>query len=97
MKALIATFLGAVTPLAMAAVTVTTGGRGDAGGLVDAVVYLIVLGVIVGILLFLVNRAPFIPPEAKTIIVYVIYFICAIFIINWLLGMTSNGPIFRFR
>ncbi len=68
----------------------------DAGGLVNAVIYLIILGIVVGILLFLVRRAPFIPAEAKTIIVYVIYFVCAIFIINWLLGFTSNGPFLRF-
>ena len=97
MKALIATVLGAVTPLAMAAVTVTTGGRGDAGGLVDIVIFLVIFAVVAGILILLVRKAPFIPPEFKEIIIYVIYFICAIILINWLLGFTSNGPIFRFR
>lgn len=91
MKALLSSTLLFLSPLAMAATA-----RGDASGLVNAVIYLIILGIIVGILLFLVNRAPFIPPEAKQIIVYVIYFVCAIFIINWLLGFTSSGPFLRF-
>jgi hypothetical protein len=67
------------------------------GGLVETVIYLIIVAVVVGILLWLVNRAPFIPAEAKTIIVYVIYFVCALILINWLLGFTSSGSFIRFR
>jgi hypothetical protein len=64
-------------------------------GLVNLVVYLIIVAVIIGILLFLVDKAPFIPGEAKAIIKYVIYFVAAIAIINLLLGLAGH-PIFSF-
>jgi hypothetical protein len=78
------------SPLAFAAVGISM------SSLVDTVIYLLIIGIVVGILIFLVNRAPFIPAEWKQIIVYIIYFICAIAVINLLLGMTGH-PLVEFR
>lgn len=61
--------------------------------LISTVIYLIVIGFIFGILLFLVNRAPFIPAEWKVFVVYFIYFVGAIFLINLLLGLAGH-PLF---
>jgi hypothetical protein len=65
-------------------------------GLVDLVVYLIIIGVVFGLLWFLVDRAPFIPEPFKTWIKYVILFVGVLFLINWLLGIAGR-PIFTLR
>jgi len=65
-------------------------------GLVELVIWLIVLGLIVGLLLFLVAKAPFIPAEWKQWINYVIYFVCVLILINFLLTM-AGAPIFTLR
>jgi hypothetical protein len=66
------------------------------GGLVDLVVYLIIIGVVFGLLWFLVDKAPFIPEPFKTWIKYVILFVGVLFLINWLLGIAGH-PIFILR
>lgn len=73
--------------------TAFAAGGGDVGGFVNFVIYLIVAGVIFGILLWLVAKAPFIPAEGKTIINYVLYFVAALFVINLLLSLIGH-PIF---
>lgn len=65
-------------------------------GLVELVIYLIVLGLIVGLLLFLVAKAPFIPAEWKTWINYVIYFVCVLLLINFLLSFVGY-PLFTLK
>lgn len=65
-------------------------------GLVDAVVYLIILGVVFGILIFLVRRAPMIPAEWKTFIEYFIYFVAGLFLIALLLDFAGH-PIIKLR
>lgn len=65
-------------------------------GLVEFVVYLLVIGLIFGILLFIVARAPFIPPEWKNIINWIIYLIGALMVINILLSFAGH-PIFNIR
>ena len=66
------------------------------GGLVDLIVYLIIIGVVFGILYFLIDRAPFIPEPWKTYIKYVLYFIAALMLINFLLGFAGH-PLFAMR
>lgn len=83
MKHLLALTLALVSPLALAATA-------NMRGLVDFVIDLVIIGVIFGILLWLVRRAPFIPAEGKTLIEYALYFIAAIFVINWLLGLSGH-------
>ncbi len=59
------------------------------GGLVELVVALIIAGVIFGLLILLVRKAPFIPPEWKSGIEYVIIFVAVLIVINILLGFAG--------
>lgn len=90
MKTIAAFSLMLFSPLALAAIGISI------QGLVELVVWLIVVGLIVGLLLFLVAKAPFIPPEWKTWINYVIYFVCVLILINFLLGF-AGYPLFTLR
>jgi len=65
-------------------------------GLVDTVVWLIVLAVVGGILIYLVQKAPKIPPDWKEFIIYFIYFVAALFVINILLSFIGY-PVVRLR
>jgi hypothetical protein len=67
-----------------------------AGTLVGWVVSLIILGIVCGLLIFLVRRAPFIPHEWKTGIEYLIYVVVILIVIGWLLGFFGQ-PTFNFR
>lgn len=75
---------------AMAAIAISL------SGLVELVIWMIVLGLIVGLLLFLVAKAPFIPAEWKQWINYVIYFVCVLILINFLLSF-AGMPLFSVR
>lgn len=91
MKKLALFSLLSLVPLhALAAASVTT------DGIVNLVVYMIIIGIVFGLLFFLVDRAPFIPPEWKTVIKYVIIFIAVLFLINLLLGLVGH-PIITLR
>jgi hypothetical protein len=90
MKLLLPLLLAFVSPLAFAAVGISI------EGLVELVVWLIVVGLIVGLLLYLVAHAPFIPEDWKTWIKYVIYFVCILLIINFLLGFIGH-PLFTLK
>ena len=89
MKALFAILLAVSSPLAFAATI-------SMGGLVETVVFLIIIGFVLGLLIFLVRKAPFIPPEWKSGIEYFIYFIVILLVINLLLGLVGT-PIFNLR
>jgi hypothetical protein len=65
-------------------------------GLVSFVIYLLVIGIVFGILLFVVGRAPFIPDPWKQIITWIIYLVGAILVINILLGL-AGSPMFTLR
>jgi len=71
----------------------------DAAGLVHLVVVLIVLGMIGGLLYWLVGSAPFIVEPFKSIIRWIILAICVLFLIYWLLlplvSGGSSGPLFH--
>lgn len=58
--------------------------------LINMVIYLLIVGAIAGLLIFLVRRAPFIPGEFKSVIEYVIYFVLVIMLIYFLLGLTGH-------
>ena len=84
MNALLGFVLALVSPFALAA------GMISMESLIDTVIYLLIIGFIFGILIFLVNRAPIIPAEWKVFIVYFIYFVGALVLINLLLGLTGH-------
>lgn len=90
MKALLASILMFASPMAFAALDISI------GGLVEAVVWLIIVGLIVGLLLWAVAKAPWIPEPWKTGITYFIYFVCVLIALNFLLGLVGT-PIFRLR
>ena len=64
--------------------------------LVDNVIYLLIIGFVFGILIFLVRRAPVIPAEWKQFIEYFIYFVAGLFLIALLLDFAGH-PIIRLR
>jgi len=64
--------------------------------LVQTVIYLIIIGFVFGILIFLINKAPFIPVEWKSFIIYFVYFVAALILINLLLGLAGH-PIVSLR
>lgn len=90
MKTALALTLAFIPSLAFAAIDISV------QGLVSTVIYLLIIGVIIGILLWLVAKAPFIPPEGKSIITYVIYFIAALIVIAVLLSF-AGVPIVNLR
>jgi hypothetical protein len=53
----------------------------DISGLVHIVLVLIIVGMIAGLLWWLVGRAPFLPEPFKSIIQWVILALCVIFLI----------------
>lgn len=65
-------------------------------GLVDFVIYLLVVAIVFGILLFIVGKAPFIPEPWKQVITWIIYLVGALMVINLLLGL-AGSPMFTIR
>lgn len=57
---------------------------------VHAIIYLLIMGIVFGILLWIVRSAP-IPDPFKKVVVWVVYLVGALFLINWLLGLTGNA------
>ena len=90
MKAVLFAVLALVVSPALAVISMSM------GGLVDLIVYLIIIGVVFGILYFLIDKAPFIPEPWKTYIKYVLYFVAALMLINFLLGFAGH-PLFSMR
>jgi hypothetical protein len=71
----------------------------DASGLVHLVLVLIVLGMIAGLLYWLVGSAPFIAEPFKSIIRWIILAVCVLFLIYWLLlplvGGSGTAPLWH--
>ena len=70
----------------------------DISGLVHIVLVLIVVGIIAGLLWWLVGRAPFIPEPFKSVIQWIILAFCIIFLIYAVLlplvgGSGSGRPL----
>lgn len=64
--------------------------------LVEVVVWLIVVGMVFGLLYYLVDHAPFIMEPWRSGIKYLILFVAVIMAINFLLGLVGH-PIFSLR
>ena len=90
MKYLLGLFTALASPLAFAAINMSV------QGLVEFVIYLLIIGLIFGILLFIVGRAPFIPEPWKQVITWIIYVVGALMVINILLGLAGH-PLFTLR
>ena len=57
--------------------------------LVSGLIYLLIMGIICGLLLWLVGKAH-IPEPFKAVITWIIYAVAVLFLINWLLGFTGH-------
>jgi hypothetical protein len=63
----------------------------DIGGLVHIVLVLIIVGMIAGLLWWLVGRAPFLPEPFKSVIQWIILALCVIFLIYAVLMPLVGG------
>lgn len=72
---------------------VVLAGDGDGGGFIHAILFLIVAGIILGILLWIVSIIPLIPAIFKQVITWVIYLVAALILINFLLSLVGH-PLF---
>ncbi len=60
---------------------------GDA--LIHGFIYLLVIGVILGLLFWLVSKSP-VPDPFKTVLTWIIYAIAVLILINFLLGIIDH-------
>lgn len=66
---------------------------GGSGGFIHAILFLVIAAIILGIVLWLISLAPFIPAPFKTVLTWVVYLFAALILINFLLGLTGH-PLF---
>lgn len=57
---------------------------------INGLIYLLVIGVILGLLLFLVSKSP-IPEPFKSVLTWILYVVGVIFLVNWLLGWIGHS------
>ena len=60
------------------------------GDFIHAIIYLVVIGIILGILLWIVSIIPLIPGVMKQVLTWLIYLIAALVLINFLLGLIGH-------
>jgi len=68
----------------------------DMSGLVGVLVYLIVIGCVLGLLLYLVSISP-IPEPFKGWLRFAVIVIAVLVLIFWLLSLVGGGPVMRWR
>ena len=68
---------------------------GGGNGLIHMLLFLIVVGIVLGIIYYLVNAAPFLPVLFKQVLGWLIIAVGALILINCLLGMVGH-PIVAF-
>lgn len=66
---------------------------GDHSDIIHGILFLVVVGIVLGIIIWLVGIAPFIPAIFKQIITWLCYGAGALILINFLLGIVGH-PIF---
>ena len=65
----------------------------NGSGAIRALVYLVVVGVLYGLVLYLVKIAPFIPAVVKQILLWLIIACGVLFLINFVLGLFGHSLI----
>jgi hypothetical protein len=68
---------------------------GNSGDIVHELLYLVVIGIVLGIIYYLVTVAPFLPDLFKKVLGWVIIVVGAIVLINFLLGITGH-PLYHY-
>lgn len=64
------------------------------GDLIHGLLYLVIIGVVLGIIYWLINAAPFLPEIFKKVLGWLIIVIGALIIINFLLSIVGH-PLFQ--
>ncbi len=57
---------------------------------VKVIIQLLIIGIVFGILLWIASTAP-IPDPFKKIVIWIVYVIGGLFLINWLLGFAGQS------
>jgi hypothetical protein len=71
---------------------VFAGGGGNGGGdLIHTLLFLVIIGIVLGIIYYLVQIAPFLPAIFKQVLGWLIILFGAIILINCLLGLAGYG------
>jgi len=65
----------------------------NGSGAIRALIYLVVVGVIFGLVYYLVQIAPFIPAVFKRVLLWLIVGVGILFLINFLLGLFGHPQI----
>lgn len=71
---------------------IVASGNGD---IIHELLYLVVIGIVLGIIYYLISVAPFLPELFKKVLGWVIIVVGAIVLINFLLGLTGH-PIYHY-
>lgn len=70
------------------ATLVVAGGSG--GDLIHGLLYLLVIGIVLGLFYYLITIAPFIPAVFKQVLCWVIILIGVLLLVNFLLGLVGH-------
>ena len=68
---------------------------GNSGDIIHQLLFLVIIGIVLGIIWYLVSIAPFLNELFKKIIGYVIILVGAIILINFLLGIVGH-PLYNY-
>jgi len=74
----------------LAAVLFTSSGGGGGGDIIHSLLYLVIIGIVLGIIYYLVTVAPFLPDIFKKILGWLIIACGALILINFLLGLVGH-------
>lgn len=64
---------------------------GGSNSFIHAILFLIIVGIIIGILLWVISAIPLIPGIIKQVLTWVLYLVAAIILINFLLSLVGHG------
>src|ERR1017187_5081429 len=79
-----------MNPMLSAVLFASNNGGDSGGGFIHAVLFLIIAGIILGILLWLVSVIPLIPAIFKQVLTWIIYLVAALILINFLLSLIGH-------
>lgn len=77
----------ALTMKSIIGAVVIAGGGGDA---IHLLLFLLIVGIVLGIVYYLINLAPFLPPIFKQVLLWLIILFGALILINTLLSLVGH-------
>lgn len=63
------------------------------GGFVQSLIFLVVVAIVLGLVLWLVEKAPFLPAIFKQVLTWLVYLVAVLVLINFLLSLAGR-PLF---